>query len=475
MANFPFHTLYPMPLPNRQSFGASMINRDDMIHFTRSPRNDHAFNMFCQNYNLLIDEDEESVGGKQQIVQKISSGTRKRRHESTEIVEPFITIKHQKMAENMRHSCNEKSNKLNSFGLNIASLTQAAKNIHTATYTQSTKIMATAEVMKSQDSPSERPRSPKPSKTWVESCPEKNSESGRKWYQRFQELLQFKKFNGHCDVPRSCKKLKHLSIWVSNQRQFCKRVREEKPSQITKQRIELLDQIGFNWSLNRNPQEKWQERYEQLKDYKKKHGHCNVPQTKPEYQQLSNWVNWQRYVYKKSSISQKHIEDLEKIGFKWSPDRKIGDKWLQKYNELVEYKKTHGHCNVPQRHENVRKLGIWVTHQRNFYRRLKHGLPTQIAEERIKALEKIGFEWYPDRKLKVNWQEKYEQLIEYKKKYGHCDVPRNNKDNKQLGTWVNGQRYFYRRKQAGVKSYITDERIELLEKIGFRWTMKKKS
>ena len=477
MTNFPY-ILCSIPPPSRQCFGTQMLSSDDMIQVRRTPRTDYAFNMFYHNYNLLIDEDEESVGEKERIVLNLNGGTRKRRCESIEAVQPFMSIKHQKV-ENMQHIGTNKSKKLNSFGLSIALLTQAAKDVSTKSHLQSTKNVTPADVIKSQD-----PKSKELSKSLMESRPrEENSVIGKKWYQRFQELLEFKKKHGHCNVPHTCKELKQLAVWVSNQRQFCKKVREGKPSQITRQRIELLDQVGFDWCLDRNPEEKWRQRYEELKKYKKQYGHCNVPQRKSEHKQLSIWVNRQRYFYKKlqqgdlstSGFSQKHIEALEKIGFEWSPDRKSGEKWQQRYNELVEYKKIHGHCNVPQRQEDVRQLAIWVTHQRNFYKKLKEGSPSQITEERIKALEKIGFDWSPDRKLNSKWQERYEELIEYKKKYGHCDVPRKYDENKKLATWVNSQRYFYRNVQSGKQSYITEERIELLQKIGFRWTKKSES
>ena len=474
MTNFPF-ILFPIPPPSQQCFGAPIFSSDDMIQVMRTQRTDYAFNMFYHNYNLLIDEDEESVDEKERIVVNLNRGTRKRRHESIEAVQPVMSIKDKKKVENMQHICNNKSRKLNSFGLSIALLTQAAKDLNTKSHLQSTKNVKPVDVIKSQD-----PQSKELSKSWMESCPRtEKSVIGGKWYQRFQELVQFKKKYGHFNVPLNCKELKQLAFWVSNQRQFCKKLREGKPTQLTRERIELLDEVGFGWCMDRKREEKWRQRYEELKQYKKQHGYCNVPQRKSEHKRLSIWVNRQRYFYKKlqqgdssaSGISQEHIEALEKIGFEWSPDRKSRGKWQQRYNELVEYKKIHGHCNVPQRQEDVRQLAVWVLHQRNNYKKLKEGSPSQITEERIKDLEKLGFDW-SHRKLNNKWQERYEELIEFKQKYGHCDVPRKNDENKKLATWVNSQRYFYRNVQSGKQSYITEERIELLKKIGFRWMIK---
>jgi hypothetical protein len=53
---------------------------------------------------------------------------------------------------------------------------------------------------------------------------------------------------------------------------------------------------------------------------------------------------------------------------------------------LVEYKKAHGNCNVPQRwHE--KRLARWVNTQRTAYKRGK------IRPDRQRQLESIGFVW----------------------------------------------------------------------------------
>ena len=50
-----------------------------------------------------------------------------------------------------------------------------------------------------------------------------------------------------------------------------------------------------------------------------------------------------------------------------SPRRQQSEEsWQVQYNELVEFKRKFGHCNVPRR-EN-RRLGNWVTRQRQRYK-----------------------------------------------------------------------------------------------------------
>lgn len=61
------------------------------------------------------------------------------------------------------------------------------------------------------------------------------------------------------------------------------------------------------------------------------------------------------------------------------------------------------------------------------------------------------------------WLERYGQLIAYREKHGHCDIPVRSRELKTLATWVVAQRYERRQKR------ITDEQIELLDRIGFTW------
>jgi Helicase associated domain. len=61
---------------------------------------------------------------------------------------------------------------------------------------------------------------------------------------------------------------------------------------------------------------------------------------------------------------------------------------------------------------------------------------------------------------------RYLELVEFKEKNGHARVPSNDKN---LGVWVGTQRKQYRLKQKGLLSHMTDERIEMLDKIGFIW------
>ena len=62
----------------------------------------------------------------------------------------------------------------------------------------------------------------------------------------------------------------------------------------------------------------WETRFNELVQYKAKHGDCNVPRSQG---QLGKWVNNQRTIYKKGKLSQDRIDRLNGIGFDWTPPR----------------------------------------------------------------------------------------------------------------------------------------------------------
>ena len=56
-------------------------------------------------------------------------------------------------------------------------------------------------------------------------------------------------------------------------------------------------------------------------------------------------------------------------------------------------------------------------------------------------LDSIGFVWkFRATPISVDWEVRFQQLVEYKRVHGDCNVPQRYKANPQLGTWVITQR-----------------------------------
>lgn len=92
-------------------------------------------------------------------------------------------------------------------------------------------------------------------------------------------------------------------------------------------------------------------------------------------------------------------------------------------------------------------------------------------KDRKAKLDELGFVWRKQTQ-RVQWIDRFEQLKQYKAENGHCNVPKND-FNRELGTWCQANRNNYIDKKKGKKSPMTEERISLLESVGFQWVLKK--
>jgi len=145
---------------------------------------------------------------------------------------------------------------------------------------------------------------------------------GSSWEKRFAELLEFRSKHGHCEVPQNYKENTSLGIWVNKQRMEQKLRIEGKNSSLNDARLQRLESVGFRWA-KRKGQVSWNEKFEELKAYKKKHGNCHVPTKYKENSALGRWISTQRAEYKKycegekSNMTADKIRRLESIGFAW--------------------------------------------------------------------------------------------------------------------------------------------------------------
>merc|ERR1719330_1015208 len=89
-------------------------------------------------------------------------------------------------------------------------------------------------------------------------------------------------------------------------------------------------------------------------------------------------------------MTQERIDLLQNVGFVWHSHEVV---WQERLSELMEYKKELGDCLVPSNYTPNPKLATWVKCQRRQYKLYLRGSPSNITVERIRILEKAGFEW----------------------------------------------------------------------------------
>jgi len=151
---------------------------------------------------------------------------------------------------------------------------------------------------------------------------------------------------------------------------------------------------------------------------------------------------------------------------------KHDEKWGMMFEKLMEYKSQHGHSMVPQCYQDDLRLGRWVHYQRVEYWIFQQTGSAKITPERIARLNAIGFEWDPQ---KAQWDIMYERLKKFKEELGHCRVPKGYSKDKELANWVRNQRLEEANMKRGKKTRMTQERIQALEELGFKWSSPTKS
>jgi hypothetical protein len=362
-----------------------------------------------------------------------------------------------------------------------------------------------------------------------------------KWEMRFQQAETYTREHGHCNVPDRWIENPELGIWICNQRTlYRQRLRNGwdvngafSPSttdEIWKVREKRLESIGIDWFPQANC---WMRKWERLCDFWKEYGHHEVPEWADpelfkwtsalreqcrEYQKQLGDLKDKRWVEVKG-LSDDRIKALKAIQF-WDepskhnasvspvserpftrqPPLKKGvsrkrsilyddTEWTSCFEELVVFLNKHGHMCVPIESSvsksKYRRLHYFCRMCRRHYQYFigvesstKRNLI--LTEDRIQRLNDIGFDWQV---YNGNWKMRFEQLEEYYREYGNCNVPIQWCDNPQLGEWVSDQRVEKRRSDKllrtvggpplDLKSSVPQEkweqRVQKLDSLGFNW------
>ena len=202
------------------------------------------------------------------------------------------------------------------------------------------------------------------------------------WEEMFTALKAYKQTYGNYYVPKRWKDNPELAQWCQRQRNVYKN------NKLSPDRFRRLEDIGFVWDpLVAN----WEEMFAALVNYNQAHSDCKVHNKWAENPELGPWCTRQRKAYKNNKLSTERIKRLEDIGFEWDT---LDAGWGKMFAVLTAYKQAHGHCNVPAEWEENPDLGQWCYVQRRTYRKGK------LSAERIQRLEKIGFVWERNKKLR---------------------------------------------------------------------------
>jgi hypothetical protein len=286
-----------------------------------------------------------------------------------------------------------------------------------------------------------------------------------KWRERYERLKQYHAEHGNSDVPDRYEGDSQLAKWVSKQRE------QRKKNALSDEQVGLLDEIGFTWK--HRDRGSWDDRLAEVIAFKEKQGHCDIPMTITDPPKLAAFINNTRSQRNSGTLSAGRIAKLDAVGFVWDKSTKIGedgmnDAWKVRFDELVQYNKMHGNCDVPTCSKENPQLGNWVNQQRTLKRN------GNLHLERVRLLDEAGFVWGGKGKkigvggVSEDWKERFDELLQYKNEHGNCAVPTVWAENPRLGKWVVLQRTV---KKSGKLDSV---RERLLDEAGFVWSGNKR-
>jgi len=329
-----------------------------------------------------------------------------------------------------------------------------------------------------------------------------------KWQDNLDKLKAYKEEHGSVDIEISKVSeeqrddMHSLQGWLRSQRLHLYKAQNGKPNSLTEEQRTQLTDLGVE-PCDRVPIAErehhlgnytFDQLFEKLEKFKEVNGHVEVPvgnrkhpeKNPPEWSKaLVSWNTKLRENFVKfrngetqnknlpGYLDSERIARLSKIGFRFEVNRR--ETWDYRAAEWLTYYSKNG--THPTLDESP--VGRWVRRTRHNYW-LKQEDPENykgpLTDERVEKLRSWGFDFgrrLPKEVLqeRKGWEERFQELVEYKEQHGNVDVPQSIKG---LGTWVHHQRRHYRHLKRGESGGpLTKERIERLVALGFKWITRK--
>lgn len=267
------------------------------------------------------------------------------------------------------------------------------------------------------------------------------------WDSNISKLKIFYSEHNHANVPRTYPD-KSLANFVARVKHLLRnsKLDSEKSDQLKK--LGILEFTMDSWDVNIN----------KLKAYKSEFGNVNVPRSYHD-KSLANFVGRMKLLLKNNKLDKTKHYSLVELGL----DPSSSDAWTMNFKKLKEFYLINHHSSVPKDY-NISSLYNWVLTQRTAFRKNK------LSQNQINDLLSVDFVFDPH---DAQWHEMFQQLVEYKKKFGHTNVSQMDQDYQMLGRWLNGQRGRKKGWKSGDKIvYLKKDREQALDELGIIWNPK---
>lgn len=291
---------------------------------------------------------------------------------------------------------------------------------------------------------------------------------GKKRNYKRRSVIAFYEKNKRWPVP-TAKNLRErqLGSWITRFRHY----RNHYPEKLTEKEIELIDRIDAD--RYQKSIDLWEGNFYKLKDFWEKEKRWpSSKSSDPQEIKLSNWCVTQRTLKKKKpkdAIINKRIKMLDSIEFIWNTYSKRRS-WDESFKLVKNFCTQNGRWPVHTNNQEESKLAKWCSKMRAY--RWGTDPSMKLTPKQIQKLTRLGFDWTCDvtrqgrapEKINLVWLDRYEEFrnfITTEKRY-----PRSNsKDAKEEKLYSWWMRMAHLRR----KNKLNEDRIQLLDCIGFRW------
>lgn len=169
-----------------------------------------------------------------------------------------------------------------------------------------------------------------------------------------------------------------LGAWIGNLRT------SYRMGKLTAERIEQLDNIGMIWDKEAL---RFETEMSHAKEYFAAFGNLDIPRDYvcEDGYRLGAWIRTVRAECRKGHLSQRRIQELEKLGIVWNP---MEASWKNGYIHAKAYYEEHGGRIASAKYicEDGYKLGQWIQGQK---KSLKRG---KLDDEKKEMLKAIGID-----------------------------------------------------------------------------------
>jgi len=272
------------------------------------------------------------------------------------------------------------------------------------------------------------------------------------WGEMYSKLVHYYEAHGNTNVPPNWQPDPALSHWVHDQRVKLKK------GKLSDNHRARLEQIFFSFEIPKGGQKK------RKPDEVAGNGDGGIPPRDPKVQKQDPVDGSASGRAEDPAVSTEQGADRElpggnSTGSTAKAAAEYGDylqsQWRKQLTKLELFKAAHGHCEVPRDWAEDPSMNSWISDQRDRF------CKGQLAADREEALNRLGFQWRTQ--ADIQWDEHFERLVAYSKKYGNAQVPQTFAEDQKLANWCTYQRERIR------KGKMPPERLERLEAIGFEW------